>query len=59
MNEDGSLVDKEKSDKDIVIMNQETGKIEYVAINDILSADAPIAVDQMRQEAEERIAEDC
>jgi hypothetical protein len=55
MTDDGTMVDREKSDNFIIIRNPETGELEHAAPEDFLSIDEPIDAQQEKDEAAEAI----
>jgi predicted RNA methylase len=52
MMDDGTMVDKEASDKTVFVYDKETGKIESIDINDILRVDEPIDPNEIINNAE-------
>lgn len=57
MLDDGSMVDRENSDKDLIVRDAETGKVEFVSIDDILRTDEVEDAEQLKQEAVHNIQE--
>lgn len=57
MLDDGSMVDRENSDKDLIVRDAETGKVEFVSIDDILRTDEVEDAEQLKQEAVQNIQE--
>ena len=55
MMEDGSGIDTQKSTKDIIIRDAETGKVEFVSPADILSVDDAIEPDALKAQTAENI----
>lgn len=57
MTDDGSMVDTQRSDEDLIVRDAETGKLEFVSSGDILSTDEPLDAEQLKEEARQQIHE--
>lgn len=55
MMEDGTMVDQDKSDHDIIVRDAETGNVEFLSVDQFLSVDEPMDGEQMKMEARENI----
>ena len=58
MTDDGTSVNREKSDKDIIVMNTETGKVEFQSIDDVMSVDEALNPDELKAESDAAIREE-
>ena len=55
MSDDGSMVDTQKSDKDIIVRDRQTGKVEFANPKEIKSVEAPIDAEALKASERERI----
>lgn len=57
LNDEGTAVDAARSDAEVVIMDEETGKVEMVSPGDILSLDAAIDPTEYKEQVSQQIRE--
>lgn len=57
MTDDGSIVDRDKSDNDIIIRDPATGKVEFVSVNEIERVDAAQDPNQLKEARANEISE--
>lgn len=55
MNDEGTMIDNEKSDESVIIRDAETGNMEFADPRDVLSVDETLDAAQVKQEAQEAI----
>ena len=51
MLDDGTMVDTENSDQNIVVVDADSGKVSMISINDILNVDEALDAEQVKEEA--------
>ena len=58
MNEDGTMIDHEKSDESVIVRDAETGNVEFADPRDVLSVDEPLDAAKEKQMAQEAIRQE-
>ncbi len=57
MNDEGTAVDAARSDAEVIVMDEETGKVKMVSPHDILSLDAAIDPEEYKAQVSQQIRE--
>ena len=55
MREDGSGIDLDNSSREVIIKDKQTGKLDYIPVEDLASTDQPINLEQLKAENAEAI----